>query len=143
MIGRVTLWYVRGLTALLVLQALTGTAAKLAQGRSDDLVHNALHLLSGLLGLALASGPRASGRAGRFALGFGLCYIGLGALGWAWPNPLGLLPLGTADHLFHLIVGALTLGAGALSSARAGTAAAPVTSPGPRPAAAPSSTPSA
>ena len=44
-----------------------GTAGKLAQGRSDDLAHNGLHLLLGLLGLALARGPRAPARAGRFA----------------------------------------------------------------------------
>ena len=143
MAGRVTLWYVRGLCALLVLQALLGTAGKLAQGRSDDLVHNGLHLLSGLPGLVLARGPRAKARAGRFALAFGLFYAGLGALGWVWPNPLGLLPLGPADHLFHLVVGTLTLAAGALASSRAGTASAPGSSPRPRRSPAPSSTPSA
>ena len=143
MAGRVTLWYVRGLCALLVLQALLGTAGKLAQGRGDDLVHNGLHLLSGLLGLVLVRGPRAQVRAARFALGFGLGYAGLGALGWVWPNPLGLLPLGPADHLFHLVVGTLTLGMGALTSARDSTAAAPGASPRPRHSPAPSSTPSA
>ena len=116
MAGRVTLWYVRGLCALLVLQALLGTAGKLAQGRGDDLVHNGLHLVSGLLGLAMVRGARAPEGARRFALGFGLFYAGLGAVGWVWSNPLGLLPLGPADHLFHLAVGGLTLGVGALAA---------------------------
>ena len=106
--------YVRGLGTLLALQGVGGAMLKLAQGRGDDLAHNGLHLLSGLLGLALASGARPRAGARHFALGFGLCYLGLGALAWIRPNPFGVLPLGPGDHLFHLTIGALTLAVGLL-----------------------------
>ena len=102
-------WYVRVLGALLLLQGGFGAVLKAVQGRADDLPHNGLHVVSGALGLALAAGARAGTRAHAFALRFGAFYFLLGAVGWVWTNPLGVLPLGPADHVFHLVIGGVTL----------------------------------
>ncbi len=110
------LWYVRALGLALVLQGGLGAVLKLFQGRGDDLAHNALHLIWGLAGLVAASGGWARAGARWFAVTFGLFYLGLGTLGWFWPNPLGILPLAAGDHVFHLIVGAVTLAVGLIST---------------------------
>ncbi|MFZ5814803.1 MAG: DUF4383 domain-containing protein [Bacillota bacterium] len=107
--GPVIRWYVRLLSAALLLQGLAGGLLKWYEGRQDDLVHNLLHLLSGLWGLAAAGRSGSAEGARRFAWGFGLFYIALAVIGWLSPAPLSLLPLGPADHLFHLIVGGVTL----------------------------------
>ena len=105
--------YVRALGLALVLQGVGGAVLKLLGGRSDDLAHNALHLVSGLL--ALVAPPQA------FALAFGVFYLALGGVGWVWSNPFGVLPLGPGDHLFHLAVGGLTLAVGTLTFRRGGS----------------------
>ena len=113
--GRVgfTTLYVRALGLLLVVQGLGGAVAKLSGGDAADVAHSGVHLLSGVVGLAMATGPGAHERARRFARGFGVFYLALGLVGPAWRNPFGVMPLGPADHLFHLIIAALTLVVGA------------------------------
>ena len=114
--------YVRVLGILLVLQAVGGAVFKLLQERSDDLPHTGLHLVSG--GLALAAGSRRSGRpaARAFALGFGVLYLALGALGHLQAPVVEALHLELADHVFHLAVGGMTLGV-ALKRSRTATGA--------------------
>lgn len=98
-------WYILGLSGALVLQGVLGTVFKIYQNRTDDLVHNGVRVLSGLLGLWLTANRRARS----FAIGFGGSYLTLGLVGWTWANPFGVLPLGPGDNYFHLFVGGLTL----------------------------------
>lgn len=114
--------YVRGLGILLVLQALGGAVFKLLQEGSDDLPHTGLHLASGVL--ALAASSRRSGRpaARAFALGFGVLYLALGALGHLRAPVVEALHLELADHVFHLVVGGMTLAVG-LKRSRTATGA--------------------
>ena len=105
--------YVRVLGAFLLLQALSGAAVKLFQGRGDDLPHAGVHLLSGVVAL-WASSPRRRASATRcFAVGFGLLYLTLGVLGQLEARAVAGLNLEVADHVFHVVVGAVTFSAGA------------------------------
>jgi hypothetical protein len=83
-------------------------------GRTDDLVHDGVHLIPGALGVALPLSGVAVG-ARLFALRFG-------SLGWFWSNRLGVLPLGPADHAFHLVIGSLTLRIGLWATSMVPTA---------------------
>ena len=107
--------YLRLLSAFLVLQGAAGGLVKLAGGRSDDLAHSLLHLATGLVGWAMAREPGGL-RAPVFGLAFGTFYLALALLGWLWPSAVRALHLRAADHLFHLVVGAVTLTAGAAAT---------------------------
>lgn len=93
----------------------TGTAIQ-----GDDLIifevngwHNVVHVLSGLLGLALWRG-RASARA--FALGFGAVYAVVTLWGFVDGNDvLSLIPVNDADNFLHLAIAALGIIAGLAS----------------------------
>jgi hypothetical protein len=98
----------------LVLQALSGAAVKLVQGRSEDLPHAGLHLVSGVVALWASSPCRTGAAARRFAVGFGFGYLMLGVLGTV--APLAGLHLEVADHVFQVVVGVVTLGMGARRS---------------------------
>jgi hypothetical protein len=101
--------FVRILGLLLVLQAAGGAAYKLLEGRIDDLPHTVLHLGSGLVAV-WASAPRRDRTATRrFAVAFGSLYLLLGFLGVAHAPPSGTLHLKAADHVFHAVVGTVTL----------------------------------
>ncbi|HEX2054087.1 MAG TPA: DUF4383 domain-containing protein [Actinomycetota bacterium] len=89
----------------LVLQGLAGGAAKVADGDTGDLLHNALHLVSGLGALwAIRMGHAA---AARFAVGFGVGYLLLALAGLVFPRGLvsAALQLRTPDQIFHTVIG--------------------------------------
>jgi hypothetical protein len=77
--------------------------------------HNVVHILSGILGLALAgswSGARL------YAIGFGAVYLLVAGLGFAAGDGetlLGLIPVNTEDNLLHVAIALLGLLAGALT----------------------------
>jgi hypothetical protein len=77
--------------------------------------HNAVHILSGLAGLALAGswfGARL------YALGFGVTYLLVAALGFAvgdGESILGLVPVNTADNWLHVAIALLGILAGILT----------------------------
>ena len=78
--------------------------------------HNLVHIVSGVLGLALA-GSRAGARA--FALGFGAVYLVVTIWGFATGDNVlfGLLPVNTEDNFLHLAIALAGLAAGAASPA--------------------------
>jgi len=77
---------------------------------------NALHILSGALGLLVA------GFAARaYSLWIGALYVGLAAWGFAVGDGdtiLGLLPVDAGDNVLHLVIGALGLAAAASTERR-------------------------
>ena len=75
--------------------------------------HNIVHILSGLLGLAL-SRRRDSARA--YALGFGAVYLVVTIWGFVTGDQvLWLIPVDTADNILHLLIAAAGLAAGLAS----------------------------
>src|SRR5438477_2764202 len=83
-------------------------------------VHNAVHIVSGLLALYFGFAGSA-GAARGFCLLFGIVYLLLGVAGWVLGTPpdhmfhIGtLLTLGKMDHIIHILVGVLFLAGGAL-----------------------------
>ena len=72
--------------------------------------HNIVHILSGLLGLAL-SRRRDTARA--YALGFGAVYLVVTIWGFMTGDQvLWLIPVDTADNVLHLLIAAAGLAAG-------------------------------
>ena len=109
---RIALWHVRVVSGFLVAQGLAGAVLKMMEGRQDDIPHNLVHVLSGLLGLwAVRTSPGASVR---FARWFGAGYLLLALAGWATPDGVisAALQLQLADQVFHTVVGAVTLAVG-------------------------------
>jgi Domain of unknown function (DUF4383) len=77
--------------------------------------HNIVHILSGLLGLALW---RRRDTARLFALGFGAVYLVVTIWGFATGDQvLGLIPVNAADNVLHLLIAAAGLAAGLASPA--------------------------
>ncbi|MEV0808614.1 DUF4383 domain-containing protein [Micromonospora sp. NPDC050200] len=86
-----------------------------------SILHNALHLLFGLLGLVLARGV---GGARLFVAGGGAAYLGLWLYGFAIDGAAGainFIPLNDADNWLHLGLGFGMLVLGLLLSKDAGT----------------------
>ena len=109
---RIAVWHVWALSGFLVAQGLIGAVLKIMGGRQDDIAHNALHVVSGLLGLwATWVSPGASVR---FARWFGGGYLLLALTGWLSPKGLAAsaLQLQLADQVFHSLVGAVTMAIG-------------------------------
>jgi hypothetical protein len=79
--------------------------------------HNVVHIVSGAIGLALADswvGARL------YALGFGLIYLLVAAIGFALGDGhavFGLIPVNDADNVLHLAIAVLGLIAAAASPA--------------------------
>ena len=72
--------------------------------------HNIVHILSGLLGLALA---RRRDTARVYALGFGAVYLVVTIWGFITGDQvLWLIPVDTADNVLHLLIAAAGLAAG-------------------------------
>lgn len=72
--------------------------------------HNIVHLLSGLLGLALWRSRRT---AKAYALGFGAVYALVTIIGFIQgDNVLGIIPVNAADNVLHLAIAALGIAAG-------------------------------
>ena len=77
--------------------------------------HNLVHILSGLVGLALWRNP-ATARS--FALGFGVVYAIVTLWGFIDGNTvLGLIPVNAADNVLHLLIAAAGIAAGLASPA--------------------------
>ena len=113
--------------ATLLLVGIVGFAADSSFGTGTNIAggelivfevngwHNLVHILSGLVGLALWRNP-ASARG--FALGFGAVYALVTLLGFIDGNDvLGLIPVNAADNVLHLLIAAAGILAGLASSA--------------------------
>lgn len=112
-----------------ILVGLVGFAAPGLLGFHLGPAHNVVHLVSGALALYL--GLKGSLSAAKmFCLIFGAVYLLLGVVGFAVGSGddrmfhviEGTLELGTVDHVFHILVGAVFLIGGLMT----GGAAAPV-----------------
>src|SRR5215213_11923580 len=78
--------------------------------------HNIVHILSGLLGLALA---RRRDTARAYALGFGAVYLVVTIWGFITGDQvLWLVPVDAADNLLHLAIAVAGIAAGLASPAR-------------------------
>jgi Domain of unknown function (DUF4383) len=74
--------------------------------------HNLVHILTGVLGLAVA-GSYSSARL--YALGLGVVYTALGIIGLLMSNPdllLDIVPINDEDNVLHLLIGVTGIGAG-------------------------------
>ncbi len=81
--------------------------------------HNIVHILSGLLGIALS---RRADTARTYALGFGAVYLVVTIWGFITGDQvLWLIPVDTADNFLHLLIAVAGLAAG-LSSRDVATA---------------------
>jgi hypothetical protein len=66
--------------------------------------HNAVHLLSGIVGLAMVG---TAAKARMFAIGYGVVYVLVTILGFAVGDGgllLSLIPINTADNLLHAAI---------------------------------------
>ena len=82
-------------------------------GLQVDLVHNLVHLLTGILGIAAAM----TGWSRRFNQVFGIIYLLIGLAGlipafYFGGRLLGLMHVNAADNVLHLIVGIVATGVG-------------------------------
>jgi uncharacterized protein DUF4383 len=117
-------WVCRVLGAVFVLLGL----AVIVGGRPVDPYHNLLHLATGAAALYVGF-ARSLSAAQRFCLGFGACYLALGALGFALGDPsmnrlwqAGPLSLDSGDHGFHVVLGFIFLASGLFTRRKAPTA---------------------
>ena len=69
-----------------------------------NLLHNIVHLVIGVAGLAAAS---SMSRSRLFAQVFGSVLLLVGLLGIVTSNPLSLIPIGGVDIAIHLLTGAV------------------------------------
>jgi hypothetical protein len=77
--------------------------------------HNVVHLLSGVVGLAMAG---TAARARLYSIGYGAVYVLVTILGFAVGDGgllLSLIPINTADNVLHLAVALTGIGVGLAS----------------------------
>ena len=89
--------------------------------------HNVVHLLSGVVGLAMAG---TAAKARLFAIGYGVVYVLVTILGFAVGDGgllLSIIPINTADNLLHLAVAVSGIAVGLASPAGTPTTRRPVT----------------
>ena len=82
--------------------------------------HNVVHVLSGVVGLALAG---TAAKARLYCIGYGAVYILVTILGFVVGDGgllLSLIPINTADNVLHLAIALTGLGIGLSSPAGAG-----------------------
>jgi hypothetical protein len=82
--------------------------------------HNVVHVLSGIVGLALAG---TAAKARLYCIGYGAVYILVTILGFVVGDGgllLSLIPINTADNVLHLAIALTGLGIGLSSPAAAG-----------------------
>jgi hypothetical protein len=82
----------------------TQTSSALLGLFSVNLLHNLVHVVIGIAGLAAAS-SLANSR--RFCQVVGVILLLLGVIGIPLPSPLGLLNIGGLDIALHLVTGAV------------------------------------
>lgn len=116
--GRRNLYILRVFAPLLLVTGLLGFVlpARLAL-MSGAPAYNVFHLFAGAFGLGLVRG-KSTVSAARFNFAFGAIdlYQALaGLMGWF---PAGLFALRPADHVVHVLVGLLLVGAGWLGTRR-------------------------
>jgi hypothetical protein len=79
--------------------------------------HNVVHLLSGVVGLAMAG---TAAKARLFSIGYGVVYVLVTILGFAVGDGgllLSIIPINTADNLLHLVIAITGIAVGLTSSA--------------------------
>jgi len=79
--------------------------------------HNVVHLLSGLVGLAMAG---TAAKARLFAIGYGAVYVLVTILGFVVGDGgllLSLIPINTADNLLHVVIALTGIAIGLSSQA--------------------------
>lgn len=74
-----------------------------------NLVHNLVHILIGVWGVAAA---RSAAGATMYCRLAGVLYLILGCLGFVVDNPMGLVPIGGNDRYLHLTLGVILAGFG-------------------------------
>ncbi len=77
--------------------------------------HNVVHLLSGLVGLAMVG---TAAKARMFAIGYGAVYVLVTILGFIVGDGgylLSIIPINTADNLLHLAIAVTGIGVGLAS----------------------------
>jgi hypothetical protein len=83
-------------------------------GFDVDLVHNLIHLLTGIVAIVAVF----MGWANRFNQVFGIIYLLLGLLGLIYPGLyfdhllMGITHVNAADHVLHILVGVVAAGVG-------------------------------
>src|SRR6266566_5736753 len=122
MVSQQTTWtpnrivaFVIGIVFLIIgiLGLILDTTSGSILGFEVDLVHNLVHLLTGILGLAAAF----TGWSRRFNQVFGIIYLLLGLAGlipalYFGHRLLGLMQVNAADNVLHLVVGVVAAGVG-------------------------------
>jgi len=83
-----------------------------------NLLHNVVHLLFGIWGLAAS---RSFSGAKSYAQIGGIIYIILAVCGWLVPAGFGLVPLGGNDVWLHALLGIVLAGAGFTAKAETAT----------------------
>ena len=81
--------------------------------------HNVVHLLSGIVGLAMAG---TAAKARLFSIGYGIVYVLVTILGFIVGDGgylLSIIPINTADNLLHLVIGVTGIAVGLASPAGA------------------------
>ena len=79
--------------------------------------HNVVHLLSGIVGLALAG---TAAKARMFSIGYGVVYVLVTILGFAVGDGgllLSIIPINTADNVLHLAIAVTGIAIGLSSPA--------------------------
>jgi hypothetical protein len=118
-----------------LLVGLVGFVAPNLLGAHLNTAHNLVHLITGAVSLYIGLKGTLSG-ARLFCLAFGAVYLLLGLVGYLLGTPgpgpegvhgdriwdLGILTLGRADHVIHLLLGAIYLIGGLLTRAYPGRA---------------------
>ena len=74
-----------------------------------NVLHNAVHLLFGVWGLAAS---RTASGAAMYAKGAGGIYLVLAILGFVAPSTFGLIPIGGHDIWLHALIGVVLLTVG-------------------------------
>jgi len=121
--------YVMVLGTVLVLVGIVGFLVEPGFGIGDSAArgtlivfdingwHNVVHLLSGIIGLAMVG---TAAKARLFAIGYGVVYVLVTVLGFAVGDGgllLSIIPINTADNLLHLAIAVTGIAVGLASPA--------------------------
>jgi len=84
--------------------SMTMTSSMLFGIAEVNLLHNIVHIVIGLAGLA---GGRTDAGGVSFCKVFGVILLLIGVIGYFQPNLLGILPIGGGDVWIHAVTGAI------------------------------------